>query len=194
MAYSLPYTFDNMTRIGHDSCYTDQKDIQNNNYSDYLLVNYFARDCTMMKPIELATSQPGIVYNGTYYVSPEGCNVDESSKLQIGTIQTSNKCRISLFERPFATVPFLGRGSVNPVVESQIMQGELQVNKKSVNPLSEKSHYNLQSIPLLPTTKERMSNYSSAIYNNEHNGLMRGGFSTKDYYNDVGKMTGNSGM
>ena len=119
MADVSSYTFDNMTRIGLDNCCTDQDTIQNSQAANYMLQNYFLSDCTMKKPIELATTQPGIMYNGGFNVGAGGCNINDSSKLQIGTIQTHPRCRIDLFQRPFATVPYLGRGAVNPIIESQ---------------------------------------------------------------------------
>ena len=125
MAYVSNYVFDNISRIGNDNCCIDQKTIQNAGYANYTLQNYFASDCSMKKPIDLAVTQPGIFYNGGYNVGAGGCNIDDSSKLQIGTIQTHPRCHIDLFQRPFATVPYLGRGSVDPVLEAQIMQGEL---------------------------------------------------------------------
>ena len=130
MANVSNYTFGNMARIGNDDC-VDQTSIQNVASCNYMTQNYFASDCSMKKPIDLATTQPGIMYNGGFNVGSGGCNINESSKLQIGTIQTHPKCRIDLFHRPFATVPFLGRGSVNPVTESQIQQGDQNINKKS---------------------------------------------------------------
>ena len=140
MATYSGYTFDNMSRIGLDSCCIDQSTIQDVAACNYMTQNYFASDCSMKNPIQLATSQPGIIYNGGYGSGAGGCNIDDSSKLLIGTIQTNPKCRIDLFHRPFATIPYLGRGSVNPVMESQIQQGEQITNKRSVNILSEKSY------------------------------------------------------
>jgi hypothetical protein len=142
------YTFQNMSRIGLDDCNKSQTDIQNIASCNYSTQNYFASDCSMKNPISLATSQPGIMYNGGYNVGAGGCNINDSSSLQIGTIQTHPKSRIDLFQRPFATVPFLGRGSVNPVMEAQIQQGEQLVNKRSVNNLSEKSYIKYHQTPL----------------------------------------------
>jgi hypothetical protein len=64
-------------------------------------------------------------------------------------------------------VPFLGRGSVNPVVESQIQQGDTIINKKSVNGLSERSYIKYHQTPLLSNVKERIN----AAQNNNNNNL-----------------------
>jgi len=137
MAQSFDYTFGNMSRLGLDNCNLTQDMIQNMNACNYMTQNYFGSDCSMMIPRELAISQPGMMYNGGYGSGAGGCNVDDSSQLLIGSIQTHPRCRLDLFHRPFATVPFLGRGSVNTVIESQIQQGEQMTNKKTTNLLSE---------------------------------------------------------
>ncbi|MDC1321466.1 hypothetical protein N8261_05835, partial [Flavobacteriaceae bacterium] len=132
-AYTKDFTFDSLSRIGDDSCELSQKNIQNVSQANYSLTNYFAQDCGMKKPIEFATSQPNVNFSGSHQVGLGGCNIDANSDLMIGTINTNPKCRISLYERPFKTVPFLGRGSSNPVLESHIQQGDMIQNKKSIN-------------------------------------------------------------
>jgi hypothetical protein len=189
MANVSSYTFDNMSRIGLDDCNKSQTDIQNVSYCNYMTQNFFASDCSMKKPIDLATTQPGIMYNGGYNVGAGGCNIGDSSKLQIGTIQTHPKSRIDLFQRPFATVPFLGRGSVNPIVEAQIQQGEQLINKRSVNNLSEKSYAKYSQTPLLPAIKERLTNPVNSVEGVASEGWVRGGVPSReltrdaDYYN-----------
>jgi len=185
MANVSGYTFDNMSRIGLDQCNLSQTDIQNVASCNYTTQNFFAADCSMKSPIELATTQPGIMYNGGYNSGAGGCNIDTSSKLQIGTIQTNPKCRIDLFHRPFATVPYLGRGSVNPVMESQIQQGEQLVNKRSVNNLSEKSYIKYHQTPLLPAVQERMSNSANKIENDASEGWIRGGVPSRELTRDT---------
>ena len=184
MAYVSNYVFDNISRIGNDNCCVDQKTIQNAGYANYTLQNYFISDCSMKKPIELATTQPGIFYNGGYNVGAGGCNIDDSSKLQIGTVQTHPRCHIDLFQRPFATVPYLGRGSVNPVVESQIQQGELNINKRSVNNLSEKSYIKYSNTPLLPSVKNRLTNPAYSVEGVASNGWIRGGIPSRELTRD----------
>jgi hypothetical protein len=184
MAYVSNYVFDNISRIGNDNCCVDQRTIQNAGYANYTLQNYFISDCSMKKPIELATTQPGIFYKGGYNVGAGGCNIDDSSNLQIGTIQTHPRCHIDLFQRPFATVPYLGRGSVNPIVESQIQQGELNINKRSVNNLSEKSYIKYSNTPLLSSVKDRLTNPAYSVEGVASSGWIRGGIPSRELTRD----------
>jgi hypothetical protein len=184
MANVSNYTFDNMSRIGNDSCYIDQFTIQNISACNYSLQNYFANDCSMKKPIALATSQPCVFYNGPGPVGTGGCVVDDSSKLLIGSVQTHPRCRIDLFQRPFATVPYLGRGSVDPVLEAQIQQGELLTNKRSVNKLAEKSYIKYSNTPLLATVKDRVTNPHYCVEGVASDGWIRGGVPSRDLARD----------
>ena len=97
MATYSGYTFNNLSRIGLDECNLSQTDIQNIASCNYLTQNYFASDCSMKNPIQLATTQPGIMYNGGYNSGAGGCNIDTSSMLQIGTIQTNPRCRRTFY-------------------------------------------------------------------------------------------------
>ena len=182
MANVSGYTFQNMSRIGLDDCNKSQTDIQNVASCNYTTQNYFASDCTMKNAKSLATSQPGIMYNGGYNSGSGGCNIDDSSKLQIGSIQTHPRCHIDLFQRPFATVPYLGRGSVNPIMESQIQQGEQIVNKKSTSNLSEKSFIKYHQTPLLPAVQEKIKN--SSIESDASQGWIRGGVPSRELTRD----------
>ena len=185
MATYSGYTFNNLSRIGLDECNLSQTDIQNVTSCNYSTQNYFASDCSMRKPIDLATQQPGVMYNGGYQVGAAGCNINDSSKLQIGTIQTHPKCRIDLFHRPFATVPYLGRGAVNPIMESQIQQGEQLVNKKSINNLSEKSYIKYHQTPLLPAVQQRINNPAHQIESVASDGWVRGGVPSRELTRDT---------
>ena len=106
---SIKYgAFDNSTRIGSDATDLSTRSIQSMASANYMLNNFFSQDCNMTRPIEFATSQPNVFFKGGNQVGAGGCNIDENSELLIGTINTHPKCKISLLERPFKTVPFLG--------------------------------------------------------------------------------------
>lgn len=185
MATYSGYTFSNLSRIGLDQCCVDQDTIQDVAACNYMTQNYFASDCSMKNVKELATTQPGVMYNGGYGSGAGGCNINDSSQLLIGTIQTHPRCRIDLFHRPFATVPYLGRGSVNPVMESQIQQGEQIVNKRSVNTLSEKSFIKYHQTPLLPAVQQRINNPANQIESIASDGWIRGGVPSRELTRDT---------
>ena len=184
MAYVSNYTFDNMSRIGNDKCCIDQESIQDSQACTYLLQNYFAQDCSMKNAKSLATSQPGIIYSGGFSLGAGGCNVEDSSRLLIGGIQTHPRCRIDLFQRPFATVPYLGRGAVDPILESQIQQGETITNKRSITKLTEKSYLNYHTTPLIPEVKETIQNPSYLVEGVASEGWIRGGVPSRELTRD----------
>jgi hypothetical protein len=185
MAYVFNYTFNNVGRIGNDECFQDQNSLQNIQSCNYLLQNYFADDCTMKKSINVATSQPCVNYTGGYNSGAGGCNIDDNSNLLIGTLNTHPKCRIDLFQRPFATVPYLGRGSVSPVMESQLQQGEIVTSKRSVTKLTEKSYLKYSNTPLIPSVKNLVSNPDYCVEEVASDGSwIRGGIPSRELTKD----------
>jgi hypothetical protein len=185
----MNYTFDNLSRIGNDSCCIDQNTIQNNESANYLLQNYFSKDCTMKQTKALATNQPGINYSGGRGLAAGGCNVQESSRLLLGAIQTHPRCRIDLFQRPFATVPFLGRGSVDPALESQIQQGESITNKRSITKLSEQCYSKYLNTPMIPNLKQSIQDPSHLVEGIAAEGWIRGGVPSRELTKDTNYYT-----
>jgi len=189
MASVSDYTFNNMARLGSDNCSLEQSTIQSSQSCSYLLQNFNATDCTMTKAKAFATTQPGINYSGGYGSGAGGCNIDDSSNLLIGTIQTHPRARIDLYQRPFVTVPYLGRGSVDPILEAQIQQGEAVTSKRTVTRLTEKSHLKYRTTPLIPEIKKNIQNSSMMIESEASEGWIRGGLPSreltrdKDFYN-----------
>ena len=174
------YTFDNLSRIGNDLCGISEGDLQNNAFGTYSTNNYFLSDCGMKNAIEFATMQPSINFKGGYGNSGAGgCNIDSDSDLKIGTIQTNPKCRISLRQRPFATVPYLGRGKSFPMTESKLQQGAPTKQLKSCNRLSELSYGN-EKVPLVPSLKRNIQNPVHLIESVAADGWIRGGMPTRD--------------
>jgi len=182
MATVSNYLFDNMTRIGNDSCDRSQRNVQNLNSANYVLENYYPA-CPMEKAIDFATNQPNVFFNGSHQVGIGGCNIEQNSELQFSAI-SKPKCRISLFERPFATVPYLGRGPSNAVLESQIQQGDYVTNKKSVNTTSEISYINHSNYPLIPSIQATVANPANLVEGVAADGWIRGGLPSRELQRD----------
>ena len=184
MASLHTYSFDNLSRIGDDVCALSERDRQNNNFGSYTTKNYFETHCGMEQPIKFATSQPNVFYNGgPGNVGAGGCNVDSDSNLRIGTIQTNPKCRISLEERPFKTVPFLGRGRPQPVKESKLLQGSYIGDKKSCKKNTEKS-FGVEKVDLVPSLRQSIQNPSNLIEGEANRGWIRGGIPSREITRD----------
>ena len=169
--------FDEFTRLGADEGGLTQEVLQNAQFSDYVLKNYYAQECTMRKPIEFATSQVNVNYSAAGGRGNQcglgGCNIDENNALLFAT-QTHPRCRISLFQRPFVTIPYLGRGPGNCALESQLQQSTGYVNRKTINTSSEVSYIPISNYPLIPSIKETITNPQYLVED-----WQRGGASTR---------------
>jgi hypothetical protein len=182
MSLTSDFFFNKMARIGNDTCDISQKNIQSVNNANYMLENYYP-SCPMSSAIDFATSQPNIFYNGSQQVGIGGCNIDENSELLL-TDLSRPKCRVSLFERPFLTVPYLGRGPSNIVLESQIQQGNTNINRKSISTTSETSHFSHHAYPLIPQIKATISNPANLVEGEAAEGWIRGGLPSRDLQRD----------
>ena len=175
----FPYTFDNLTRIGNDKCSLDQRNVQNFHASNYTVENYYPF-CPMSKAIDFATNQPSVFYKGSNQVGINGCNIDENSQLKYTKV-TKPACKISLLQRPYLTIPYLGRGKVDPVLERQIKAGDCELNKKSLNPSSEINLSEKYNYPLIDSVKDTISNPNNLIEESAQSGWVRGGLSSREY-------------
>ena len=147
MASVYDYKFNQGTRIGNDMCDHSQQTIQNSMASTYMLNNYQSQ-CPNETAVEFATNHLDINFTGSHQVGIGGCNIDQNSKL-LRSVLSKPRCKISLMQRPFSTVPYLGRGQSNPVMESQIQQGELANNRKSITQSTELSFINYHNTPMI---------------------------------------------
>jgi len=89
----------------------------------------------------VAASVPGLIPMGNFGNSPEGgCGIDLQSQLLFGDPATARfKGPKQLFERPFATTPNLGLGSIDHIDEqSHVMFGHSTANRKSIQTVTDK--------------------------------------------------------
>jgi hypothetical protein len=146
----------------------------------------------MNTAIDFATSQPNINFTGSRQLSVGGTNIAESSSLLINDISRS-KCRISLLERPYLTIPYLGRGKCDPMLESQMQQGDFANNKKSINPSSEVCYTPYYNTPMIPSLQATINNPANLIESSAAEGWIRGGLPSrelardKDYADSTGR-------
>jgi hypothetical protein len=182
MASVHNYNFYQTTRLGDDKTDLSQRTLQNSEFANYIL-DSFRPSCPMNSAIDFATSQPNINFTGSRQISVGGANIAESSKLLINDISRS-KCRISLLERPYLTIPYLGRGKCDPMLESQMQQGDFANNKKSINPSSEVCYTPYYNTPMIPSLQATINNPVNLIESSAAEGWIRGGLPSRELARD----------
>ena len=182
MASVYDYKFYEQSRIYDDQCGISQKNIQNSDAASYMLNNYYP-SCPMSKAISFATSQPNVNYKGSHQVGINGCNIDSNSKLSITELSRKH-CKLSLNQRPYLTVPFLGKGKGNPTLELKLQQGDLANNRKSANPSSEICHLNYRNTPMIDSLKNTITDPKHICESSAAEGWIRGGLPSRDLNRD----------
>ena len=156
--------FNNMGRIGVDG---SQRNISNTRYADYTVDRLFGEDAH----VQFATSAPTINFRGTLGGLP-GSAIDVDSLLMIKADQQRAFEKLQLIQRPFATVPYLGRGAIDPALESQLRNGESASERKSVSTVSEKTYV---EYPIMDSVRDRVTNPTYSVEESALDGWVRGG-------------------
>jgi hypothetical protein len=174
-----PYTFDAMARIGNDNVAIDQRNIQNTSTANYNLENFYPA-CPMNTAIDFAVSQPNVFYTGSHEGGIKGCEIDNNNELKF-THLSRPACKLTLTERPFLTVPYLGRGLGDVDTEFELRNGTLDLNKKTINNTMEQNFSDQRNYPLIDSIQNYVDNTAYVIEDDALNGWQRGGVSAREY-------------
>ena len=178
MTTTSDFMFNNMGRIGSDVTDNSQRNISNERYSSYLLNNYFNNSDDTVR---FATLQPTVNFRGNGGGSGlSGSVIDNESNLSINSNKSREFEKLQLFQRPYLTVPYLGKGSNNPDLESQLLQGELTSDKKSIATISTLPYIDYSTYPLMDSVKNRMNDPKYSVEEIGLDGFVRGGTSSRE--------------
>ena len=120
-----------------DACFVDTQTRQSIGPGNYGVTNYFDCECMMPQTVKNATDNVCVPFkNGVGTEQP--CVVDDGSVLRWGLTKKYPKCsqREGLLERPYKSIPYMGRGYLRPDEESELKFAEDTRVKKSCNTLS----------------------------------------------------------
>ena len=177
------YSFSNMARIGSDAVDNTQRTIYNTRFANYTLSNYFGENLSGSH-VDFATSQPNVMFNGVSGAGIHSSGVDVDSMLSLKKTQDRSLEKLQLNERPFITVPYLGKGSCNPVLETQLLQGEASHDVKSVSTIMSKSFIDYSMYPT-DAKMEELNDAQHTIQEAALDGWVRGGILTRELAGDV---------
>ena len=173
------YVFNNTGGIRSDMTDITQQNIQNTRFGNYSVSNYFSENVSSSH-IDFATSQPGLLIRGEG-VAP--AVIDQESQL-FNSENERHFEKLQLHQRPFITVPYLGRGGGDPTIESQLQQGEIVSDKKSVATVSEMPYINYDTYPMRDDLKSYISDPTNSVQELSMEGWVRGGTSARYNYKE----------
>lgn len=172
------FTFNNFDRISNDTTDNTQHNLQNTKFANYSLSSYFSESITNDN-IKFATQQPNMMINGTTYgTGLNGDIVDYDSFLNIKKEQERPLDKLSLNQRMFLTIPYLGRGSCDTDAESQLQQGANITDKKSISTVMDKSFLEYTMLPSDSKMNKRVSDFN--VEESALDGWIRGGGTSRN--------------
>lgn len=125
-----------LTRLGEDACYKTTRNKSSMGQGYYQLDNYHECECEAPTVADVAYEYPTINYRDGYgWTSMYGCNIDNDSKLRNAYNLTNPRLKQQLFERPYLTTPYMGRGINDVCVEDQL-RGEDTFQHRPCNNLA----------------------------------------------------------
>jgi len=175
-----------MARIENDNTTKTQETLQNDRFSSYNTTNYFSQNPSDSQ-IQFATQQPAVVPTGVTGAGISGDKVQNESELLLDSEKERSLGRLNLMQRPFLTVPYLGRGSVDPALELQMKEGEPMGEKKSVSTVMSQSFMGYTLYPTNSDMEDRVSNTKNTVEESAMSGWVRGGADTRYSESEMAK-------
>lgn len=174
------YDFHAMGRIGLDAVDQSQTSLQNTKFSNYMLSNFFENNTSYA---DFALKQPNVYFNGR---AVDGRAVDIESMLYFdgaaaGAAAGAGAASVGLVnERMFLSLPYLGRGSCNPDMETRLKIGEFTAQRKSASELSESTFYDPNTYPMMDSIRSTVTDPRFIMQETAMPGWQRGGTSTRE--------------
>ena len=170
------------TNLRDDKCFVDVHTRQSMGPGKYQVSNNNHCECGIPDVVKTATNVPMLFFRNGYGVA--GCSIDGDTKLRVGKTRKFPKCPNQLFTRPYLTVPYMGRGSGNMNLETQIVPGEDTSQKRQCNVLSGITipHY---FTPLIDHVKDNIQNPVHIIPEAALDGWVRGGSPSRLIVRDI---------
>jgi hypothetical protein len=171
-----PHIFNNVSGFKADILDKTQTNIQNTRFGTYSVSNYFSNQSSDAQ-VRFASQHPGFVASNLGISSSV---IDVESKLLNPTVEERSLESLQLFPRPFLTVPYLGKGGGDPTLESQLQQGAMIRNLKSISTVSENTYIDYSQYPIHSKLLAKMNDPANSVEEAALSGWVRGGASSRE--------------
>ena len=171
---SNKFNIQQLSKLNEDNCYKKVRTKTSQKSGIYHTSNFHDYICEAPTVLETSLQQPNIIHKDGYgWTSMNGCNIDNDSKLRNAKNLTNKRCINQLLERPFKTIPYMGRGMGNICIESKLLPSEDTFQNKSCNNLS--GIYIDRFIPQIPCIRNTIQNPKNIIPEDNDKTWVRGG-------------------
>ena len=180
---AAPYYHQN--RFKNDACFVATDTAQSTMPGQYRLQNYYDCTCMPRQSMSLALNQPVTQFRDGYgYVGQRGCLVENDSAFRNGSELTNKKGPISLYERPYLTVPYMGRGVGDPCTESSLKEGITTQERKQCNTLAG-IHLPHQYTPLVDCLASEIQDPVHIVPEVNSQDWIRGGYPSRQWVHSL---------
>ena len=168
-----------------DNCAISSDTLQSSKPGTYNLQNFYECGCEPTQPATIALNQPITQFKDGYgYIGQKGCLVNNDSTLRKGSEITHDKGPQQLFERPFLTVPYMGRGIGDPCTETGLKEGVDTGQKRQCNTLAGVSiHHHFT--PLVKCLKNNIQDPKHIVPEVNREDWIRGGYPSRQWVRNV---------
>ena len=165
-----------------DKCFIDVQTRQALGPGTYSTNNHYDCEALIPNTVNNATDNVTMTFKNGHDVG--SAVIDDATKLRVGKTRKFPKCPNQLFARPYLTVPYMGRGPGNMVLESQLTPGEDTSSGRSCNTLSGVTipHY---FTPLVPHLDHNIQNPEHIVQETVDEGWVRGGNPSRLIVRDI---------
>ena len=176
-----PLNYNKNANLNDDACAVQTRMDRSQIPGKYSLNNFHSCKCTAPQQRNLALSQPTVNFQDGYgWTSMNGCNIDTDSKFRNNPNKLTNKnCKTILATRPYATVPYMGRGVGNPKIELQLKEGTDTYQSRPNLDLTEENVTDFAFTPMVPNLKKNVQNPVHLIPEVADKGWVRGGIPSR---------------
>ena len=149
-------------------------------------MNYFRNNlrsqvCEAPEARKMALTQPNVNFTDGYgYSAMNGCNIDVDSGLRNNPdVLTNKKCIQTLNERPYLTVPFMGRGTGDINSELDVLQGENTFVRKGCNTLAGYDYSERHFVPMIKKLEKTVQDTKHIVNEDASADWVRGGIPSR---------------
>lgn len=168
-----------MTSVKDDTCAINQYYKQSTGPGSYA-TTYLVPDAKKVNP--LAVESLLIYPRDGFGLNNASINSDSVLRNQPGFM--SKRCNIRPQTRPFLSVPFMGRGRGNQLIESQLQHSEFSRLGKACDTVTE-TFFPQQYTPMIPSLARSIQNPKNLIPEVAADGWIRGGIPSREFIRDL---------